>query len=155
MFKITIITLGKLKGPAFRELESEYLKRLPPMAKVNFVELPEESYRPGQEDKARKKEAARILKQISPEQFVVALDEKGKSVSSQLFAMKFAGHRASGQEIVFVIGSGIGLDEKIKHRANWLFSLSPLTFTHNFARVLIEEQIYRALTILTEKKYHK
>lgn len=155
MFKITIIVLGKLKEPAFSELEAEYLKRLHPMAKVSFIELPEEPYRPGQEDKARKKEAVRILKRITPEQFVVALDEKGKSVTSQLFAMKFSGHRASGQEIVFVIGSGIGLDERVKQRANWLFSLSPLTFTHNFARVLIEEQIYRALTILTGKKYHK
>lgn len=150
-----MIVLGKLKETAFAELEAEYLKRLRPMAKVNFIELPEESYRPGQEDKARKKEAARILKLFKPEQFVVALDEKGKAVSSQLFAMKFAGHRVSGQEIVFVIGSGIGLDDKVKARANWLFSLSPLTFTHNFARVLIEEQIYRALTILSGRNYHK
>jgi 23S rRNA (pseudouridine1915-N3)-methyltransferase len=155
MFKITIIVLGKLKERAFGELEEEYLKRLPQMAKVNLIELPEEPYKPGQEQKARKKEADRILKRISSEQFVVALDEKGKSVSSQLFAMKLAGHRASGQEIVFIIGSGIGLDETVKHRANWLFSLSPLTFTHNFARVLLEEQIYRALTILNKKAYHK
>jgi len=155
MFKITIIVLGKLKEPAFVELEGEYLKRLRPMAKVNFIELPEESYRPGQEDKARKKEAARILKLFKPEQFVVALDERGKAVSSQLFAMKFAAHRVSGQEILFVLGSGIGLDDKIKKRANWLFSLSPLTFTHNFARVLIEEQIYRALMMLSGRVYHK
>lgn len=156
MLKITIVTIGKFKEQAFADLEQEYFKRLGPLSKTELVEIPEVPYlKENEAPNARKKEADKILQYIEPSDFVIALDERGKIITTTQFALKLSSHQATGQKIVFVIGSSTGLDEKIKKRANWLFSLSPLTFTHNFARVILIEQIYRALTILSGKIYHK
>lgn len=156
MLKITIITIGKLKESSMVDLEQEYIKRLRPFSLLKIIELAESPYRDEKDaKKARSQEARSIAKYLNPEQFVVALDEKGKLVDSEKFAHIIGPHASSGREIVFVIGSSTGLDEEIKKRANWVFSLSPLTFTHNFARIILEEQIYRAATILNEKIYHK
>lgn len=156
MFKIKIICLGKFKEKAFLELEKEYLKRLSPFAKVKLVELPEVSYR-GNDDieRVKEKEAESIQKQISEDGIVILLEEKGALRDSKDFA-KFMDRVGSlGQELIFVIGSGVGLHQSLRGRSNYQISLSPLTFTHNFARVLLEEQIYRACTILAGKEYHK
>ena len=156
MFKIKIICLGKFKEKAFIELEKEYLKRLSPFAKVKLVELPEVSYR-GNDDieRVKEKEAESIQKQISDDGIVILLEEKGALRDSKDFA-KFVDRVGSlGQELIFIIGSGVGLHQSLRGRSNYQISLSPLTFTHNFARVLLEEQIYRACTILAGKEYHK
>ena len=156
MLKITIVAMGKLKERAFLELENEYLKRLRPYAKIQIVELKEFGYKKEKDSaKARRKEAGTILKYMAPGSLVVALDEKGKTITTEKFANILRAQSVTGKNIVFVIGSSTGLDEKIKNKANWLLSLSEMTFTHNFSRVLLEEQIYRACTILAGKIYHK
>ena len=156
MLKITIVAMGKLKERAFLDLENEYLKRLRPFAKMQIVELKEFGYKKEKDAaKARRKEADIILKYMTPGSLVVALDERGKTITTEKFANILRAQSVTGKHIVFVIGSSTGLDEKIKNKANWLLSLSEMTFTHNFSRVLLEEQIYRACTILAGKIYHK
>lgn len=138
------------------DLENEYLKRLRPFAKVNIVELKNFPYKKEKDAvRARRKEADIIIKYFTPGSLVVALDERGKTITTEKFANILKAHGATGRNIIFVIGSSTGLDEKIKNKANWLLSLSEMTFTHNFSRVLLEEQIYRACTILIGKVYHK
>lgn len=157
MLKIKIICLGKLKEKAYIELEKEYLKRLSPFAKVKMLELAEVSYR--SEDmalKAKEKEADLIVKQL-PQLggVIILLEEKGQERDSIAFSEFLERIGGFGQEIVFVIGSGIGLHDSLKEHSNYTISLSKLTFPHNMARILLEEQIYRACTILTGKSYHK
>ncbi len=156
MFKIRIITLGKFKEKAFKELEDEYVKRLSPFAKLKIIELPEIPYKDGQDiDNIKQREAEKIAKQLLGGGIVILLEEKGTLRNSQEFAAFLERTGGLGKEVVFVIGSGIGLHDSLKQYSNYTISLSPLTFTHNFARVLLEEQIYRACTILVGKKYHK
>jgi len=156
MFKIRIITLGKFKEKAFLELEKEYLKRLNAFAKVKLVEIPEIPYH-GNDDieRVKEKEAEKIIKQLPDGGIVILLEEKGSLRNSKDFSVFLERTGGLGKELVFVIGSGIGLHSSLKQYSNYSISLSPLTFTHNFARVLLEEQIYRACTILAGKEYHK
>lgn len=157
MLKIKIICLGKLKEKAYIELEKEYLKRLSPFAKVKVVELAEVSYR--SEDaanKAKLKEADLVVKQLPRDGgIVILLEENGQERDSVGFAEFLERVGGLGEEIVFVLGSGIGLHESLKEYSNYTISLSKLTFPHNFARILLEEQIYRACTIINRKAYHK
>jgi 23S rRNA (pseudouridine1915-N3)-methyltransferase len=157
MLKIKIICLGKLKEKAYVELEREYLKRLSPFAKVKVVELAEVSYR--SEDAAQKaklKEADLVVKQLPKDNaIIILLEEKGQERDSVGFAEFLERLGSLGQEIVFVLGSGIGLHESLKNYSNYTIALSKLTFPHNFARILLEEQIYRACTIIHRKAYHK
>ncbi len=156
MFKISIIALGKLKEPAYRELEAEFLKRLTPYAKMKVVELAEESYRKNNDLEAiKEKEAEKIIRQLPDNAVVILLEEKGTLRNSVDFSAFLERIGAIGKDIVFVIGSGIGLHESLKQYSNYSISLSPLTFPHNLARVILEEQIYRACTILAGKEYHK
>jgi 23S rRNA (pseudouridine1915-N3)-methyltransferase len=156
MFKITIITLGKFKEDSFRELEKEYLKRLKIYAKVSIVELPEVPYGKNMDiDSVKKQEAEKIVARIPKDCVVVLLEEKGQLRNSKDFAGFVERLGGLGKEICFVIGSGVGLHESLHEHNNYSISLSPLTFTHNFARVLLEEQLYRACTILHGKEYHK
>ncbi len=156
MLKVKIITLGKFKEKAFLELEKEYLKRLSPFAKIKIVELPEEPYRSHDDaEKVKHQEAERIVKQLPEDALVILLEEKGSLRGSRDFANFLERIGGFGRELVFVIGSGLGLHSSLKEYSNYSISLSPLTFTHNFARVLLEEQVYRACTIINKKEYHK
>lgn len=156
MLKIKIICLGKFKEKAFAELEKEYLKRLSPFAKIKIVELPEEPYRKNADiDQIKLKEAASVQKYFGDDSMVILLEEKGTLRNSKDFANFLERTGSLGQELVFVIGSGVGLHESLKLSSNYTISLSTLTFPHNFARVLLEEQIYRACTIISGKEYHK
>ena len=156
MYKITILVLGKFKEPAFLDLEKEYLKRLKMYAKVKVLELPEVPYRDtSQIERVREKEAAIIQKHLPKNSIVILLTENGQLRNSLDFAAFFDRIGNLGQELVFVIGSGVGLHPKLIEISNYQISLSPLTFTHNLARVLIEEQLYRACTIIHGKEYHK
>ena len=154
--KITIICLGKFKEKAYFELETEYLKRLSPFAKMKVVELAEQAYRKNVDlDSVRKKEAEAIKKFLPQNAIVILMDEDGTLRNSLDFASNLERLTSLGEELVFVIGSGIGLHESLKEVSNYSFSLSKLTFPHNLARILLLEQIYRACMINSGKKYHK
>jgi 23S rRNA (pseudouridine1915-N3)-methyltransferase len=156
MFKIKIVCLGKFKEKAFIDLEKEYLKRLKPFAKFEVIELPEVPYREKDDiDRVKLLEAEAIEKRLGKDSIVILLEEKGQLRNSKDFATFLDRIGNLGQEVIFVIGSGVGLHDSLRGRSNYSISLSPLTFPHNFARVLLEEQIYRACTILSGKAYHK
>lgn len=156
MLKIQIIALGKFKEKAFLELEKEYLKRMAPYAKIKVIELPEVPYFQSSDvDRAKEKEAENIIKQLPDNGVIILLEEKGTARNSKDFAIFLERIGGFGKELVFVIGSGIGLHPMLKQYSNYSISLSPLTFPHNMARVILEEQIYRASTILAGKEYHK
>jgi 23S rRNA (pseudouridine1915-N3)-methyltransferase len=156
MLKIKIICLGKLKEKAYVELEKEFLKRLSPFAKVKVVELPEVGYRrAGDVDKAKLQEASAVIKQLPKNALVILMEEKGAVRNSLDFARFLERVGGLGQELVFVLGSGVGLHQSLREVSNYQISLSPLTFPHNMARIILEEQIYRACTIIAGKEYHK
>lgn len=156
MFKIKIIALGKFKEKAYRELEAEFLKRLSPFAKIKVVELPEIGYGKNQDqEKIKEQEAEKIIKQLPENAVIILMEEKGALRNSKDLAVFLERVGGLGKELVFVIGSGIGLHQSLHQYSNYSISLSPLTFPHNMARVLLEEQIYRACTILAGKEYHK
>lgn len=156
MFKIKIIVLGKLKEHAYKDLEKEYLKRLSPFCKLTMIELAEVSYGKNVDiERIKEQEAETIVKHLSKDSVVILLEEKGTLRSSKDFATFIERIGSTGREMIFVIGSGVGLSASLKQYSNYSVSLSPLTFPHNMARILLEEQIYRACTILHGKEYHK
>jgi 23S rRNA (pseudouridine1915-N3)-methyltransferase len=156
MFKIKIIALGKFKEQAYKELEAEFLKRLSPFAKVKIVELSEIGYGKNQDmEKIKEQEAEKIIKQLPEEGVIILLEEKETLRNSKDFSVFLERIGSLNKELVFVIGSGIGLHSSLKQYSNYSISLSPLTFPHNMARIILEEQIYRACTILAGKEYHK
>lgn len=150
------MALGKFKEKAYLELEKEYLKRLTPYSKIKVVELPEVPYyKAADVDKAKEKEAEKIIKQLPEDGVIILLEEKGTARNSKDFSAFLERVGGLGKELVFVIGSGIGLHQSLKQYSNYSISLSPLTFPHNLARLILIEQIYRAGTILAGKEYHK
>jgi 23S rRNA (pseudouridine1915-N3)-methyltransferase len=156
MLKIKIIVLGKLKELAYRDLEREFLKRLFPFAKVKLIELAEVSYGKNFDlERVKGQEALAVIKNLPQDGIVILLEEKGVLRNSQDFAKFIDRLGGMGRELVFVLGSGIGLHESLHAHSNHIISLSLLTFPHNLARILLEEQLYRACTILAGKKYHK
>ncbi len=156
MLKLKIITLGKFKEQAYKDLEKEFLKRLSPFAKIKLIELAEVSYGKNPDiERVKEQEAGLIIKHLSEDSIIILLEEKGTLRSSKDFANFLERLGGMGREIIFILGSGIGLHKSLHAYSNHVVSLSPLTFPHNLARILLEEQIYRACTILAGKEYHK
>jgi len=107
------------------------------------------------EAELKKKEAELILQSLGKDDWLVVLDERGKLMDSQKLAA-FIQSRAneSVKQLVFLIGGAYGLDQKLMDRANFSWSLSPLTFPHQLVRLILSEQLYRACSILKNEKYH-
>jgi len=156
--KITLLVVGKLKENYWRQAEAEYLKRLSAFVKFEIVELKEESFT--EKDKpetVKEKEAKKITEQlikIKPDH-LIALDSKGKQFSSEQLSQQL-NHLTtkSFNNITIIIGGPLGLNSSILQSANLQLSLSSLTFTHQMARIILEEQLYRAFMIKENRKYH-
>lgn len=155
--KIKIIALGKIKEKFLKEGIDEFLKRLTPYASVEIVELsPIEIKDENLTEKVLEQEGEKILAQIKPNSYVITLEINGANFSSEKFAQKLEEIGNEGyNEIVFIIGSSCGLTKTVSDRANLKLSLSKMTFLHQFARLLLVEQIYRAFKILKGETYHK
>lgn len=157
--KITIIQVGKTKQSYFQEAEAEYLKRLHPYANISIVTLKEASAPYDQNESTRSvakdKEALEIQKHIPKDTFLVALDEHGKTMTSHQFADFLTRKKDfEGANVTFLIGGPFGLAGQILKKAQFKLSFSSMTFTHEMIRTILLEQIYRAFTIMTGKKYH-
>ncbi len=154
---IKIIALGKIKEKFLKDGIDEFLKRLTPYTSVEVVELqPVEIRDENLTEKALLQEGEKILANIKPDSFVITMEILGKQLSSEGFAEKINEIMMSGvSEIVFVIGSSCGLAPTVSARANFKLSISKMTFLHQFARLLLVEQIYRAFKILKNETYHK
>lgn len=152
MLKITIIAFGKLKVREYKTLFDEYLKRLAPYAKIEVVELEAESFSSGEEVKAKKKEAEKLLDYIHRHKLgtVILCDEHGKEFTSEEFAKELE----KFGEVVLIVGGTLGFGEAVKEMHQAKLALSKMTMPHELARVVLAEQLYRAATILQNKTYH-
>ncbi len=157
---VRIICLGKLKEQYLRDMSAEYVKRLGALCKISIIELTPERLPdvPSQNEikSALEKEGKQILSKIEKGEKVIAMCIEGKMLSSEQLSEKledFATGGASG--VCFVIGSSCGLSDEVKGRADISLSMSPMTFPHQLARVMLLEQIYRAFSISAGSKYHK
>jgi len=154
--KLTIVCVGHRMPAWIQEGFNEYAKRMPPEARIDVVELkPEERGAGRSTDKAKAAEGERILEAIPEGAAVIALDERGKAVTTQGLSVMLAGWMRDGSHPVFVIGGADGLSDDVKKRADKLVSLSALTLPHALVRVLLAEQLYRAWSILARHPYHR
>lgn len=159
MNRIRIIAVGKLKEDFYLSAQEEYMKRLRPYLKLEIVETsdlpcPERST-PAQEELVLKQEGALIRSKLRPGDFVAVLDRKGKEMDSLEFARFVQERLASGSPLAFIIGGSLGVDPELLGDAQLRLSFSKLTFPHQLFRVILLEQIYRAMKINRGEKYHK
>ena len=153
--KIKIIQIGKNKDSYIDDAVNEYLKRLQNTFKIEIVTLKEVSAsKTFSAIKCKNDEGIQILKNISENNFVIALDENGQMQSSEVFAGFIKSKWDMGQKIVFIIGGPYGLSDDVKNRADKILSLSKMTFTHQMIRIFLIEQLYRASCIFLGKEYH-
>jgi len=155
--KIKIIALGKIKEKFLKEGIDEFSKRLTPYVPFEIVELsPVEIKDENLIQRALDEEAEKIFANIKPDSYVVTLEIQGKELSSENFSQKIETIINSGvSEMVFIIGSSCGISQKVSARADFKLSMSKMTFLHQFARLLLVEQIYRAFKIMKRETYHK
>ena len=160
MVDVTVICVGKLKEKFYQEAAAEYVKRLGGYCKLNIVELPEQKLPKnpslGEIQSALEKEGDAIRGKIPPNSSVVALAIEGKPYSSEELAeMIDLWTRGAAKHLVFVIGGSYGLHPSVKAGAWAALSMSPMTFPHHLARVMLLEQLYRAFKIREGSDYHK
>ena len=155
--KIKIIALGKIKEKFLKDGIDEFLKRLTPYTSLEIIELnPIEIKDENLTQKALDEEGVNILSHIKEDSYVITMEINGKQLSSEEFAQKINDITMSGiSELVFVIGSSCGISPQVSSRASFKLSMSKMTFLHQFARLILIEQIYRAFKILKGEKYHK
>lgn len=154
--KIQFISLHTTKEPWFEAAAESYVKKISPFFAFEYLKLKSKvASRDSAADKI-KAETESLLKHLSPSDYVVAFDEKGKAfTSSEDFSRSFI--KILGQQrarIVFIVGGPYGLGSEVKQRADLLISLSPMTMNHFVAQVVALEQIYRACTIWKNLPYH-
>ena len=160
MFDITLIVMGKLKEKFYISAAAEYQKRMKAYASFKIVELPEfrlpENPSPAEIQMGLEKEAEQILTKIPKNAWFCVLTPEGKLLSSEALAEKMADVKNSGRSSAcFLIGSSFGMAQRIKDKADFKLSMSPMTFPHHLARVMVLEQLYRAEAIQAGSKYHK
>src|SRR5512143_2707016 len=154
--KLRIICMGKTREHFIQEGIRKYLRYLKPYTGIEMLELKEEKIKDLKEAPiVRKKEAEKIFKSLPEGTFLATLDEQGEEFTSHEFAGFLNAIMESGtKDMVFVIGGAMGLDEKVTVRANKVIAMSRWTLTHEMARLVLLEQIYRAFTIIKGKTYH-
>lgn len=154
---IKIIAVGKIKEQYLKDAIKEYEKRLTPFCSLSIIEIiPEQINDESLYEKYKEAEADRIIQQIKSDSFIITLEIKGKSCSSEEFASKLKEIANTGlNDITFIIGGANGLHQKISDMASFKLSFSKMTFTHQMVRLLLAEQIYRAFKINNNEKYHR
>lgn len=152
MIVATIIAVGELKSPHWREAFLEYKKRIAPYAKIEMVEVPSSPFRTeADKERVKKEEGERIRRALrkKTKEPIFLLGENGKELNSR----EFAGLFEKGERVTFVTGGALGFESTLTEEYP-ILSLSRLTLPHELARVVLMEQLYRATTILGGKSYH-
>ncbi|MBR5542751.1 MAG: 23S rRNA (pseudouridine(1915)-N(3))-methyltransferase RlmH [Oscillospiraceae bacterium] len=157
MLGIDIICVGKLKEKFFCDACEEYKKRLGAYCSLRITELPETPAQGGAEiSRALAQEGERIQSKIPKDAFVVCMCIEGKMLSSEQLSETVSELKCRGKSrLCFIIGGSNGIDEEIKKKSDMRLSMSPMTFPHHLARVMVLEQIYRAFKIEEGSGYHK
>jgi 23S rRNA (pseudouridine1915-N3)-methyltransferase len=154
--KIQLWSIGKTHDAYVTEGIEEFTRRITKYYPVQWrIFSPARQTANSIEGDIKKHEAHSILNNLQKDDYVVLLDEKGKQMSSTQLAT-FIEQRANSsiRQLVFLIGGAFGVDDLLKSRANFTWSLSPLVFPHQLVRLILAEQIYRACTIIRNEKYH-
>lgn len=160
MINLKFIVVGKLKDSFFKQAISEYKKRMTRFAKISEIEVDDEKIPENCSAKTEEQildtEAQRVLEKIKTNDYVILLDLHGEMIDSVKFARKIENLMSDGvSNFVVAIGGSLGVGKELRKRANYLLSLSLMTFTHQMSRVIINEQFYRAFKIMHNEKYHK
>ncbi|MTI70325.1 MAG: 23S rRNA (pseudouridine(1915)-N(3))-methyltransferase RlmH [Firmicutes bacterium] len=157
---ITIISVGKIKDKYLKLGLKEFKKRLSSYCKLKVIEVNDEKA-PENLSKTeikmvKDKEGERILKRLKNNTYVIALDIKGKNISSEEFSKKLDELALRGNsDITFIIGGSLGISDKVLSKAKFKLSFSKMTFPHQLMRLILLEQIYRAFRISRGEPYHK
>ena len=160
MQRVMVLCVGKMKERFYIDAAAEYVKRLSRFCKLEIVELPEQRLpdNPSQAEigRALAREAEAIRAKLPPRSALAALCVEGKLHSSEELARLLADAASGGEKcLVFLIGGSFGLDGALKKEAWVRLSMSPMTFPHHLARVMLLEQLYRGFQINEGGKYHK
>ena len=160
MQKVTILCVGKLTEKFYTDAAAEYVKRLSRFCKLEIIELSEERLpddpSQAQIDAALAREAEAIRAKLPPSAAIIAMCVEGKTMSSEALAQLMANTASQGQShLVFLIGGSFGMHPSVKALASYRLSMSPMTFPHHLARVMLLEQIYRGYQINAGSRYHK
>ena len=160
MLNITIIAIGKLKEQYLRDASAEYQKRLSTLCKLNIVELNPEKLSDNPSAKeienALNNEAKKIIEKIPKGAKVYSMCIEGKQRTSEELSAEIDSLAVEGvSNIVFIIGGSFGLSDEVKKLSAYRLSMSKMTFPHQIARIMLLEQIYRAMQISIGTKYHK
>ena len=156
-----ILCVGKMKDKPYRQMADEYLKRLSRYGKYEECEVPDlpepaSGSSAALEEQLKTREGEALLAKIRPGDRVIALTIGGKLRSSEELAKHLADLKTGGvSSLVFVIGGSLGLGKNVLGRADEEMSMSPMTFPHRLARVMLLEQLYRAEKINANERYHK
>lgn len=138
----------------------EYARRMPREAPIVLKEIRPEPIAPGQTgtgaaDRVRRVEGERLRSSLPAGCRIVALDERGQAHATEAFARIIGGWAQEGRDVAFVIGGAEGLDPTLKESAHLMLSLSPMTLPHQLVRVILAEQLYRAVSLLRNHPYHR
>lgn len=156
---ISIICIGRLKERYWTDAANEYMKRLGAYCEPAVIELRESRIHgsgEAAEAKVKEEEGRSILSKITDDMYVMTLEIKGRSLSSEQFADKINALALEGRSnIAFVIGGSLGLSPEVMERSDFRLSFSSMTFPHQMMRVILLEQIYRSFKIIRGEAYHK
>lgn len=152
--KLVLVWVGRRRDPRWQALQEEYLSRLERFVPVEVVSIKELPDHPGVQAEQQWKEL--VEKKIPRASTVIALDQQGQQFTSLDFAAFLERLQVRGTRAVsFLVGGANGLPESLRQRADYILSLSRMTWTHEMSRVLLLEQLYRAFTIMRGYPYHK
>ena len=152
--KVRVLAVGRDRSGLYAPAAAEYAARLERYVRFELVELPEARKHAGT-PRAKEEEGASLLARIDPREHVVALDERGKEHTSVELARRVEAWLGAGRDVALVIGGSDGLSPEVLERAGEKVALSRLTLAHRLARVVLLEQLYRAMTIIRGEPYHK
>jgi 23S rRNA (pseudouridine1915-N3)-methyltransferase len=152
--KLRVVAVGKDRSGLYAPAVEEYARRISRHVRFELVEVPEARKHAGT-PRAREEEAEGILARVGERERVVALDERGEEETSTEFARRVARWLERGQDVALVVGGADGLSPAVRERAAETLALSRMTLAHRLARLVLVEQLYRALTILRGEPYHR
>lgn len=152
--KLRVIAVGKDRSGLYAPAVDEYAKRLSRQLRFELVEVSEARKHAGT-PQAKVEEGAALLAKLAPRERVVVLDERGDELTSRELAGRVGRWLERGQDVALLIGGSDGLAEEVLARADERLALSRFTLAHRLARLVLVEQLYRAMTILRGEPYHK
>lgn len=158
--KIRIVSVGRIKEKFMQEGIKEYSKRLSRYCSLEIIEVEDEKAPENlsnkEMDQVKEKEGEKILSKIPANSYIISLEIKGKSLTSEEFSEKIESLMIEGiNDITFIIGGSLGLSKEVLQKSNLKLSFSKMTFPHQLIRVILLEQIYRGFRIMKGEPYHK